>query len=229
MTNLKSTTAAPLKTKVLLPVAAPTKWTKPFSAETYTADHPGSFHVVFSPSSDGGESYSSKLVADRAFAPGERLALLDNKSAAPVKAYSSVQYGNGPSDHLELNSDLLFMNHSCDPSAEMYLYAGSPDRWEVVAGPRGLKDGQDITFFYPSTEWDMAQGFDCGCGAKNCLGRVYGAAYHTLEELEARGLVNDHIRTAKALQAAARASKADRTNGVANGVNGVKAVVNGAH
>jgi hypothetical protein len=42
------------------------------------------------------------------FAPGERLALLDNASKAPVKAYSSVQYGSEPADHLELNSDLLF-------------------------------------------------------------------------------------------------------------------------
>lgn len=26
-----------------------------------------------------------------------------------------------------------------------------------------------MTFFYPSTEWDMAQGFDCGCGAEVSL------------------------------------------------------------
>lgn len=47
----------------------------------------------------------------------------------------------------------------------MYLYPGAPQRWAVLAGPRGLAEGQDITFFYPSTEWDMAQGFDCACGA----------------------------------------------------------------
>jgi hypothetical protein len=139
-----------------------------------------------------------------------------------------VQFGNGPQDHLELNSDLLFMNHSCDPSAEMCLYPGAPERWEVLAGPRGLAEGQDITFFYPSTEWDMAQGFDCSCGAKTCLGRVYGAAHLTLEELEARGLVNEHIRAAKAEQAATiRANKA--ANGIkVNGVNG-NGVANGVH
>ncbi len=26
-----------------------------------------------------------------------------------------------------------------------------------LAGPRGLKKGEDITFFYPSSEWNMAQ------------------------------------------------------------------------
>lgn len=55
---------------------------------------------------------------------------------------------------------------------------------------------------------------------------MYGASHLTLEELEARGLVNEHIRAAKAEQAAAiRANKA-----AANGVtNGVKDVVNGVH
>ncbi|BEI85384.1 hypothetical protein CcaverHIS002_0507850 [Cutaneotrichosporon cavernicola] len=214
-----------------LPNDAPAEYLKPMSAEGYTPSHTG-FHVVFSSAANGSESFSSKLVADRAFAPGERLALLDNKSLAPVKAYSSVQFGNGPDDHLELNSDILFMNHSCDPSAEMYLYPGAPGRWEVVAGPRGLSAGQDITFFYPSTEWDMAQGFDCSCGAKTCLGHVYGAAHLTLEELEARGLVNEHIRAAKAAQAATiRANKAKAAS-VANGVNGVVNVngaANGVH
>lgn len=48
----------------------------------------------------------------------------------------------------------------------MTLYPNQPKRWEVLAGPQGIKKGGDITFFYPSTEWDMAQGFDCSCGAK---------------------------------------------------------------
>ena len=34
--------------------------------------------------------------------------MLENLSAAPAKAYSSVQYGPEEHDHLELNSDLLF-------------------------------------------------------------------------------------------------------------------------
>jgi hypothetical protein len=57
---------------------------------------------------------------------------------------------------------------------------------------------------------------------------VYGAAHLTLEELEARGLVNEHIRAAKAEQAATiRANKA--ANGIkVNGVNG-NGVANGVH
>jgi hypothetical protein len=92
------------------------------------------------------------------------------------------------------------VNHSCAPSAELALYPNQPARWEVIAGPAGLKRGQDITFFYPSTEWDMAQGFACTCGAEACLRTVQGAKDLTLAQLEARGLVNEHIRAQKAAQ-----------------------------
>lgn len=39
----------------------------------------------------------------------------------------------------------------------------------------GLKEGDELTFFYPSTEWDMAQPFDCLCGSGVCKGRISGA------------------------------------------------------
>lgn len=57
------------------------------------------------------------------------------------------------------------MNHSCAPSVFLHLCPESHEKWKVKTGPEGVKAGQDITFFYPSTEWDMAQGFDCACGA----------------------------------------------------------------
>lgn len=92
------------------------------------------------------------------------------------------------------------MNHSCAPTAEVRLYPGAPSQWEVTVGPRGLKAGDDITFFYPSTEWDMAQGFQCGCGAGACLGQIRGAKYLSLQQLEDRGFVNEHIKAMKAQQ-----------------------------
>lgn len=33
-----------------------------------------------------------------------------------------------------------------------------------------------MTFFYPSTEWDMAQGFDCNCGATVSLAGLLPAS-----------------------------------------------------
>ena len=40
----------------------------------------------------------------------------------------------------------------------------------IYAGPKGIEVGQELTFFYPSTEWDMAQGFECICGTATCRG-----------------------------------------------------------
>jgi hypothetical protein len=80
------------------------------------------------------------------------------------------------------------VNHSCDPAVALDL--SSPDRslWHVRAlkdievGDSGMpsaaastcqridhwSDAQlslSVTFFYPSTEWAMAQPFDCKCGS----------------------------------------------------------------
>jgi hypothetical protein len=49
-------------------------------------------------------------------------------------------------------------------------------RWEVrVSADRDLKEGDELTFFYPSTEWDMAQPFECLCGNVQCRGKITGA------------------------------------------------------
>lgn len=57
------------------------------------------------------------------------------------------------------------VNHSCAPSVYVVLPPNRMSEWHVRAGLEGVKMGQDMTFFYPSTEWDMAQGFECSCGA----------------------------------------------------------------
>ncbi|KAF2804638.1 uncharacterized protein BDZ99DRAFT_467323 [Mytilinidion resinicola] len=88
-----------------------------------------------------------------------------------TKAYTSVQAG--PDLHIELNSDLVYINHSCEPTLIFDMA-----RWEVRVNPAlsgGLQPGMELTFFYPSTEWHMAQPFKCLCGTAQCLGTVSGA------------------------------------------------------
>ena len=36
---------------------------------------------------------------------------------------------------------------------------------------------EEMTFFYPSTEWEMIQPFSCYCGGSSCLRQIRGAAY----------------------------------------------------
>ena len=42
---------------------------------------------------------------------------------------------------------------------------------------RPILGGDEVSFFYPSTEWKMTEPFDCLCGNDDCLGHVSGAAY----------------------------------------------------
>ncbi|VDB93002.1 Bgt-4417-2, partial [Blumeria graminis f. sp. tritici] len=62
----------------------------------------------------------------------------------------------------------------------------------IFTGPQGLTPGQELTFFYPSTEWSMDQPFDCDCRSQDCLGRISGARFLNPNELKGRW-INLHI------------------------------------
>ena len=40
---------------------------------------------------------------------------------------------------------------------------------------RDIAAGEELTYFYPSTEWEMDRPFRCLCGAPDCVGVVSGA------------------------------------------------------
>ncbi|KAK4241402.1 histone-lysine N-methyltransferase ash1 [Achaetomium macrosporum] len=132
--------------------------------------------------------FTTKSVSKIALPPFGLFAKLEFPpcTVAAEPTYATVQMGRDR--HLDLNSDLLYINHSCEPSlifdmANMY----------VIAGPKGLRPGDELTFFYPSTEWEMAQPFDCLCGTPSCRGRIAGARDMTAEQLSGMWL-NGHIR-----------------------------------
>lgn len=61
-----------------------------------------------------------------------------------------------------------------------------------VSRERELKKGDALTFWYPSTEWDMAQPFKCECGSGRCKGYINGAGQ--MEESVVREYwLNEHI------------------------------------
>ncbi|KAK1983540.1 hypothetical protein LZ30DRAFT_687585 [Colletotrichum cereale] len=105
---------------------------------------------------------------------------------ADEPTYATVQCGKNK--HLNLNSDLLYINHSCEPS--LIFDTGN---FNVLAGPKGLRPGDELTFFYPSTEWHMAQPFDCFCGTPSCRGTIGGARDMPRAQLEGLWL-NGHVR-----------------------------------
>ena len=134
------------------------------------------------------KAFGSRAVSLVDLPAGCVFARITNSTPNAKKAYSSVQVG--PNEHIELNSELLYCNHSCDPTLVFDM-----SRFEVrVADHRPLKVGDPLTFFYPSTEWEMAQPFDCNCGAGVgvCKGRIMGAGMMNEAELKDYWL-NPHI------------------------------------
>lgn len=113
--------------------------------EQQAPSHPGLFKVLRQGDST---SFSSKLVAERDFKKGETIADLTGLTPGP-KRYSSVQIS--ATEHVELNSDLLYLNHSCDPSTYLDITK------RAIVALKDIKQGEELTFFYPSTEWDMGK------------------------------------------------------------------------
>lgn len=62
------------------------------------------------------------------------------------------------------------VNHSCEPNVAFDMAQ------LALVALRDLRAGEELVYFYPSTEWQMAQPFRCGCGTPSCLGQIDGAA-----------------------------------------------------
>ncbi|KAI0181312.1 hypothetical protein GGR52DRAFT_567543 [Hypoxylon sp. FL1284] len=133
------------------------------------------------------QEFTSKSLSKVSLPPFGLYAKLDFPpcTSAPDPTYATVQRGRN--QHLNLNSDLLYINHSCQPTLIF-----DTANLNVIAGPDGLQPGQELTFFYPSTEWDMAQPFDCLCGKPACRGRIGGAKDMARSQLDGLWL-NGHI------------------------------------
>jgi hypothetical protein len=85
----------------------------------------------------------------------------------------------GPSTHITLKPEYLqFINHSCSPNVFF------DTEKKVLVSLKDIHPGDEITFFYPSTEWEMDQPFLCQCGSAQCLQIIQGAAFLSTAVLE---------------------------------------------
>ena len=128
------------------------------------------------------------LVSKVSLPAGSLFTPITTATSVSSPIWSTVQTGRD--SHIELNSALLYMNHSCAPSLEV-----DTQKMEVrVARDRELKEGDDLTVFYPSTEWKFDRPFDCLCGEGKgvCVGAVSGAEGIDGGQL-GRWFVNGHI------------------------------------
>lgn len=135
-----------------------------------------------------------RLVANRPAVAGELLFTIEGELTATPNRYT-VQIGHDV--HVDVPAEFgfeaildqffwRFMNHSCEPTVFIR------DRSVIALKP--VVFGQDITFNYNTTEFDMAEPFACQCGSERCIGRVQGYRHLSDEDRQRlRPWLADHL------------------------------------
>lgn len=160
--------------------------------------HPDLLQVI-----KGAAAFQSSARSLVALPAGAVFSKITTAIPAPHKTYTSVQSARGM--NIELCSDLVYCNHSCSPSLEFDM-----SRFEVrVARDRPLSVGDELTFFYPSTEWDMVQPFRCICGTEKCLGTITGSE-NIAPAVRRQYWLNPHVEDLAAKQESTAMSEGDR-------------------
>ncbi|MFM7646142.1 MAG: SET domain-containing protein-lysine N-methyltransferase [Sphingomonadales bacterium] len=112
----------------------------------------------------------------RAFKKGEAIASFDAGSISSSPSYLTVQVGTNK--HIMLQPSFLqYINHSCEPNCFFDTTT------KKVLALADIANGEELGFFYPSSEWEMQQPFQCFCGTPSCIGEIKGAAFLNREQV----------------------------------------------
>ncbi len=152
-----------------------------------------------------------KLVARESIPSGRRLFKIEG-GLTEVPTRYSVQVGRAL--HLDLPGSYgpeeimdrfywRFTNHSCEPNALL--------RGGEFFALRPIEPWQEITFNYNTTEYKLAEPFDCRCGSDRCAGRIRGFRFLSrLEQERLRPWLVDHLLSFLGDDALALSTTADR-------------------
>ena len=120
------------------------------------------------------QTSQKSLHAIKLFKPGDIISKFHAGSLSGAPTYLTVQIGINR--HITLQPEFLqYINHSCEPNVFF-----DTTTMQVIC-LKELNAGDELTFFYPSTEWDMVQPFVCNCGSKDCLQLINGASHLSLK------------------------------------------------
>jgi len=133
----------------------------------------------------GGSAYGARLITDEPCARGRLIYRIAGHRIVRQPTYQTIQIGQEA--HIEELGVLAYLNHSCRPNTIVDTTA------LTVTAARDIAAGEELTFFYPSTEWEMDRPFVCLCGAPQCVRLVAGAKYLSIDTLS-RYFINRHIR-----------------------------------
>jgi len=124
------------------------------------------------------------LITKQAYKKGDLICVMPSENIMDKPNRFTVQIAKDKHTHV---GKLAALNHSCDPNVIL-----DTEHMEMIAR-RDIEKGEELSFFYPSTEWEMAAPFICLCGSTNCIHVVAGARFLPLSTLEHHYL-SKHVR-----------------------------------
>ena len=137
------------------------------------------------------------VVAQRPIADGELVMLLDgeigssrHRHTLQVGLHSHLAAPENTSDTASVVAyPWRFVNHSCAPNTRVHDGA--------LIACRDIEYGEEVTFDYNATEWELAEPFPCRCGASNCCGKVRGFQHLSdSERIARRSFLAPYLRDA---------------------------------
>ena len=91
---------------------------------------------------------------------GERIFRLSGQVVAQPSKYTIQRW---ESEHVSPDGALwASVNHACIPNCTIDF-----ETWELVSCSP-IRVGEEVTFNYNSTEWEISSPFNCACGSPNC-------------------------------------------------------------
>ena len=130
------------------------------------------------------ENKFRSLITKQAYKKGEVICEIPTEKVLGKANRYTVQIGRDKHTNV---GKLAALNHSCDPNVIL-----DTERLLMIAC-RDIEKGEELSFFYPATEWEMDAPFICLCGSTNCIHVVAGARFLPLSTLE-HHFLNKHIR-----------------------------------
>lgn len=127
------------------------------------------------------------LFANKQFIPGEVISDFSSSKILDQPNFLTVQLSENTHILLE-PMDLQYINHSCSPNSFF-----DTTSMELIA-LKEIKQGEEFSFFYPSTEWEMDQSFICECKEDCCIREIKGAKYLSWYEFK-RNKFSDYIQS----------------------------------
>lgn len=115
------------------------------------------------------ENQQHGLFANTSFKAGDTIVAFDASKIVDTPNHLTVQVSEHK--HIHLSPEYLqYVNHCCEPNV---LFNTTTMQLECISD---IEAGEELRFFYPATEWRIAQQFICNCGKPSCVGLIQGAA-----------------------------------------------------